>query len=570
MLHERMTHISISTTVLCLAIGLAGCKSKDKATGGQTGSGAPASPVVSFELPKELRSVGGTLRAELKVQYARNKIGGDQVYLRSYNGGLVGPTLRLAPGETLDVTFINALPPSGTHSTHEMTATYNEPHAFNNTNLHTHGLWTDPVGSAETGWGDNALLDIAPGSAPVHYRIVVPPDHPPGTHWYHAHHHGSVALQVSSGLVGALIVTGGLDDVPEIKAATEQVMVFQQIGYDPKDCGDVLPQELRDKGVGCIESYDNFDVGDWQKLGHHTTINGLVEPTITMRPGEVQRWRMIHAGVRESVRLALIPEDDQGRLHPALPKTTSGKLDIRALIKSGVSFMPLRILAEDGIAYGRIDEVDSFTLEPGYRADALIKLDKPGTYRIVDLPSSILEALHPQAEELATLGRVVVTGEPHDMALPASQRVAGLAPYKHIEDAEITGCQKIVFDAGQKKYTINGTAYSDDAPACKVPLDQAQEWHLSATAANHPYHIHVNPFEVLRKDAPSVWKDTWMVRSDDDSEVVIRSRYRRFTGTFVMHCHILDHEDQGMMEKIEIMKDPPAMGTADTRCVPCN
>ena len=76
----------------------------------------------------------------------------------------------------------------------------------------------------------------------------------------------------------------------------------------------------------------------------------------------------------------------------------------------------------------------------------------------------------------------------------------------------------------------------------------------------------MNPFEVKRADGVSVWKDVWLVRTD--APVSLRTRYRRFTGTFVMHCHILDHEDQGMMEKIQVMSNPP-MDTPETRCVSC-
>lgn len=520
----------------------------------------------AYRPPAEVRAESGVLTTQLRVEYAKGQVGPDQVYLRSYNGGLVGPTLRARPGDTLDITVTNLLPDTGTHNHGKMTETYNEPHAFNHTNLHTHGLWTDPEGSEKDGWGDNVLLDIKPGMS-LKYRIQIPKEHPPGTHWYHSHRHGSTAMQVSSGMAGMIIIEGGLDDVPEIRAASEKVMVFQQISYDANDCGSALPQDLQGKGVGCIESYSNFGVGAWQRLGRSTVINGQLRPTFTARPGELQRWRMVHAGVRETLHLAIIPEDAEGRLHPALPMTASGRLDIKALVAKGLKFVPLRVMAEDGIAYGRIDEHNSFKLEPGYRADALIKISEPGTYRLVDLPADPIEALHPQAETLSTLGRIVVSGEPSDMPLPAAAGLSGLAPYAHVEDAEITGCQQIEFNVGMEVYTVNGKAWSDDAPPCKVPLGQAQEWRVSSKMASHPFHIHVNPFEVKREGAPALWKDVWLVRTD--APAVLRTRYRRFTGTFVMHCHILDHEDQGMMEKIQIMTNPPPMDTPETRCVSC-
>jgi FtsP/CotA-like multicopper oxidase with cupredoxin domain len=378
---------------LCLYIGgLVACKSDGSSE--------------EYRPPPEVRSLNGVLTAALRVEYARNRLGSDQVYLRSYNAALVGPTLRARPGDTLDITLTNGLPDTGGHAHGTMTETYNEPHAFNHTNLHTHGLWTDPEGSEQQGWGDNVLLDAAPGKT-LKYKIHIPIDHPPGTHWYHSHRHGSTAMQVSSGMAGMVIIEGGLDDVAEIRRAAEKVMVFQQISYDANDCAAALPQDLQGKGVGCIESYANFGVGAWQRLGRSTAINGQINPTLTARPGEVQRWRMVHAGVRETLHLAIVPEDGEGRLHPALPRTSQGRLDLKALLSKGVKFVPMHVVAEDGIAYGRVDEHNSFELQPGYRADALIKIAEPGTYRLVDLPADPLEALHPQAETLSTLARIV-------------------------------------------------------------------------------------------------------------------------------------------------------------------
>jgi FtsP/CotA-like multicopper oxidase with cupredoxin domain len=276
---------------------------------------------VLYSPPNEVRSEGGVLSTDLRVAYASYSLGDAPVYLRSYNGKPVGPTLRARPGDTLKIKLINDLPVTadspaeggGAHSEHQ-----NMPNGFNLTNLHTHGLWVSPADAS-----DNVLLTINPGST-FDFEIAIPNDHPPGTHWYHTHRHGSTALQVSSGMAGMLIIEGGLDDVPEIQQATEQVLVFQQVSYDSSDCGDVLPADLQGKGVGCIESYKNFGAGAWGKLGRSTSVNGQISPTLKVRPGDVLRWRMVHAGVRESIHLALIRETADGNLPPVLPPTVDG------------------------------------------------------------------------------------------------------------------------------------------------------------------------------------------------------------------------------------------------------
>src|SRR5690606_13518743 len=99
-------------------------------------------------------------------------------------------------------------------------------HDWSTTNLHTHGLHVSPVGNS-----DNVFLSILPGEV-QDYEIEIPDDHPGGLFWYHPHHHGGVCQQVRAGMAGALIVRGELDEVTEVAAATEQVMVLQAIELD--------------------------------------------------------------------------------------------------------------------------------------------------------------------------------------------------------------------------------------------------------------------------------------------------------------------------------------------------
>ena len=106
---------------------------------------------------------------------------------------------------------------------------------------------------------------------------------------------------------------------------------------------------------------------------------------------------------------------------------------------------------------------------------------------------------------------------------------------------------------------INGKPYDPDQPRI-LKLNTAQTWKISSVFSHHPYHIHVNPFEVIFRNESGVivdriWKDTILVDELNDAQtnnIEIRSRYEDFTGAFVTHCHILDHEDHGMMEKVVI------------------
>src|SRR5262249_14710053 len=149
-------------------------------------------------------------------------------------------------------------------------------------------------------------------------EYTVPGDRPAGTFWYHPHRHGSVAYQLSNGLAGALIVEGSrhdgiadLEDVPEIAAAKERILVFQLYNYRVDPPGK--------EGVARIDATTIYDVApdaracpavevpdkDPTEKGQATAINGLINPIIRIAPGEVQRWRLIHAAWDVNRRLYL-------------------------------------------------------------------------------------------------------------------------------------------------------------------------------------------------------------------------------------------------------------------------
>ena len=183
--------------------------------------GDTAAGQLPFPQPRVLRSRQGALATTLRVTKSEVRLweesGARSVVTRAYDGAVPGPTLRVRPGDRLDLLLVNEMPPEpppcgGAWSGED------RPHGFDTTNLHTHGLHVSPAsvyadgGSEPASRGerpvlasDDVLLAVAPGES-QRYRIWLPAFHAPGTHWYHAHKHGSAALQVGSGLAGALIV----------------------------------------------------------------------------------------------------------------------------------------------------------------------------------------------------------------------------------------------------------------------------------------------------------------------------------------------------------------------------
>jgi FtsP/CotA-like multicopper oxidase with cupredoxin domain len=209
-------------------------------TEGQSGSG-------ELPQPNVLKSANGQLSLTLTCRQGTVDLGAAKpVSTCTYDNVVPGYTWELEPGDTLNVNLINNLPvtpayASGASSFISGNADLGRfacaspftgqlfdgapprPHQVTNTNLHTHGLHVSPSGNA-----DNIFLDIPPGGT-QQFQIPLPSDHPGGLFWYHPHRHGAVTQQVRAGMAGAIIVRGDIDDVPEVRAAKEQLMVVQAI-----------------------------------------------------------------------------------------------------------------------------------------------------------------------------------------------------------------------------------------------------------------------------------------------------------------------------------------------------
>ena len=511
--------------------------------------------------------------------------------LRGYNGGMVGPTIVARPGDTLRVRLNNLMPPEthpgchhpsssdhssssseksdhstmAAHSSHgadtghsaEEECDVNRPHNFNTTNLHTHGLHVDPGGNS-----DNVLLHFSPGES-FDYEFHIPEDHTAGTFWYHAHVHGSTSVQVASGVHGALIIRGDYDEVPAIQTAEERIMIIQGIAFDEN---------------GEVEGNENFFVEQWHEHGYesgwHYSINGQVMPRIQMRPGATELWRIVLANVRERLNLKLVNACDSNDV------------------------VPLVQLAADGIPFRKkrlADDWGTF-LAPGYRSDVMVRSFRRGVYYLVDttvpgaaeLPSQYCDATRGNQEFLLDekaqniLARVDVTG-PWDIGwYPLNHSLNELTRPRSIDDSElIDEIEYVMFDIKPKEgvdpsdpeqfigdnfeFLINDRLFDPAVINRTLGLGTAQTWLINSKFEVHPYHIHVNHFEVIIRDENDeiidrYWRDTILSRDPingetlEDTEIEIRTRYEDFTGRFVMHCHILDHEDRGMMELIDIVE----------------
>ena len=468
---------------------------------------APDNPAPAMDQPlvepEVRRSVNGVLSTTLRVAYAYRRIGGVRLYVRSYEGGSPGPTLRVKPGDTLRIKLINDLPPNRD----EMPADMSQPHQFNNTNFHFHGSHASPSGIA-----DNVMRSMAPGCT-YEIEIELPDDHTKGAYWYHPHHHGSADIQMASGMLGMVVVEGDFADVPEIAAARERLLVLTQVVYD---------------AYGMVE---NFETLFPETATRFLAINGQRRPMIEMRPGEVQRWRILNAAYQDDMLLELEKHD-------------------------------LHAVAYDGIQLGAMQPLGKLLIAPGQRADLLVKAGAAGTYALNAVP---YDQGHPSPT--GSLARVVVCGAPMDMKLPG---VLPPPPLRTIEDSEITNRRKLTFSATAPEadaaghwqefaFFIDGKKFDPKRIDQRVELGAVEEWTIVNTHEHddHVFHIHTNPFQVVSVDGESLdvpeWRDSVIV-ARKGGQVVFRSRFLDFTGVYMVHCHMMNHEEMGMMQTVEVYK----------------
>ncbi|MBM3515506.1 MAG: hypothetical protein FJX59_17595, partial [Alphaproteobacteria bacterium] len=378
----------------------------------------------------------------------------DNVRLRSYVGStpgslFVAPQIELTPGQLFRLKLTNDLPANDPSCTPDKRI-LNEPQCFNTTNLHLHGLWVSPSGNA-----DNVLLSIPPGAS-FDYEYAIPPDHPAGTFFYHTHHHGSTAIQVSSGMAGAIIVRGNRPprlgpggtpirgDVDTILASSdgtpfrERVVMLQQIPYacrgkDGKPRAGADGRWLCDsKDVGEVESYDLFGQSTWDRSGRFTGINGEIAPTFRgAAAGAIERWRVIHGGVRDSVTIEFrkLTTDPAKRRYQAA--AAEQRRDFVAQNCTG-EIVPAFSIALDGLTRHRVVEQKFSAFQPGYRQDLLVAFPEPGVYCIIDDENASVEATGSKLNDREVLGFVEVG--------PGSG-LDGASPRDHVQSALIAAAE---------------------------------------------------------------------------------------------------------------------------------
>jgi FtsP/CotA-like multicopper oxidase with cupredoxin domain len=528
----------------------------------------------------------------LECKWIEKTIDGVRVKLRSYNGNVPGQLIKVRPGQKLRIRLKNSLPPVDSKG---WDGSHNVPHMFDSTNLHLHGLDIIPHLFQPVGTCDplSKMIDVMPGQS-YDYEFHIPEDQPPGLSWYHPHHHGSTAVQAVSGMAGPLITYGDIDEVPQIKAARDILLAVQDIGLFPSEDDPNLwiyaPKQnaMWDTINGVVTKYNpktgkmentnlqgGFTAGDYKlryymlngepffKETHNYTPNQGTHPIGTqlpvqrfvMAPGEVVRFRMLNACSDNYMPIVV----EQHEMHLIAIDSVNFERTQTMPVHS-IKQKPVMLMTPNTADRGQV------AIPPGGRAEFLIKaISTPGIYRIVQLEQrqQFLQS------DQKVIAEIEVKGAPKPMGIPATLPVQRRY-YPRIQPQEIKRVRNFVFSGvfppAQNPYVgidflINNNIYDELAVPHVVRRGSAEEWHIQVLGAHHggteghPFHVHVNHFEVISVngqpvDYAPVADTVWVPLK---STVVIRMRFKEYTGKSVFHCHILPHEDTGMMENFLIL-----------------
>jgi FtsP/CotA-like multicopper oxidase with cupredoxin domain len=362
------------------------------------------------------------------------------------------------------------------------------------TNVHFHGLHVSPSGN-----GDNIFLSIEAGET-FEYSIAIPENHPSGTFWYHSHAHGISEEQVFGGLSGLIIVQGLTELLPVDLRGIDDIALALK---DTQVAGDQIEVENIDSNAPTLR-----------------TVNALHVPVQEIAPGEVQLWRVANIGADIWYDIEL---EDQ----------------------------PLVVIGEDGNPVWEVWQAEHLVLPPGKRFEVLVTGPADGDSSFRTRKYEQGDDTYPETDLL----QLVSTGEPvATPALPTS-----LVPEARIAENEVVERRTWTFseDEDTNTFFINNQSFDANRVDVQPKLGTVEEWTLKNTSnEQHPFHIHVNDFEVVSigdepYDARGL-QDT--VPLDPGVDVVIRTRFTDFTGKFVFHCHILNHEDLGMMAVVEVVE----------------
>ena len=392
---------------------------------------------------------------------------------------------------------------------------------MNMTNLHFHGLHVSPNAPQ-----DDVLDMMASPGETLHYSVEIPPQQPPGLYWYHTHSHGESYVQDLDGMSGAIVVEGIERYVPELRDMRERILVLRNL---------VLPTDAakRKNAMERVEMQSTQCGAAAEKPESAFTVNGSLRPKIDIAPGERQFWRIVNASPDLYADLEL----------------DSGSFEVVAL--DGMPFAyhnpAIRSRAMNHVLLPPAGRVEAIVVGPPANSQAALRT------RCFDTgPDG-------DSNPAMVLADIVSTPPPN---FPARPVLGGQPVYATFSDANLKQVETrepqfvVDFTEDKQGFYINGQKFEmNSGPMLTVDVGSLQHWRVTnSTKEVHPFHIHQVHFLVYAENGKAVkdpvWLDTVNVPYGSSADLVMDFTDPIIRGMSLFHCHLLKHEDKGMMAKI--------------------
>jgi len=485
-----------------------------------------------------LTSNNGTLSAEFTMRHSVDDAGYTH-YCYNYKtakGEVESPTLRLNPGDKLDLDILNRIhEDDGAEMTGMDGMTMpgkvcgdGGTLTITSTNVHFHGMNVPPKCHQD----DVLTTIIQPDKPAFPFRITMPNDQPPGLYWYHPHPHGFTEFQVNGGAAGALVIGGMEKYRPEVAGLLERVFVIRQQFLVPWIPG---PYEL---------------TFNYQVAFHPP----FPAPIVKMKEGDKEFWRVSNSTNQDFMPLQVV---------------YNGKPQ------------PLQLIALDGYPLAKARTQTTILLPPAGRAEFIVKAPPKGA--VAQFQTNAYDTGitgNPDLAEVLADIELSKDRDPNAIIMPSKDagtgdrdrlRFGGIAQQKPTTQRKLYFSEKFGGTGGPIEFyiTVDGQKpkvfEADEKPVITTHVGAVEDWTIENRALEtHDFHIHQIHFLMLEVDGkPAKHQDMrdsmeipfWEGPGHPYHKIKVRMDFRDPTiaGTFVFHCHILLHEDLGMMHKILVL-----------------
>ncbi|HSC17864.1 MAG TPA: multicopper oxidase domain-containing protein [Rhizomicrobium sp.] len=524
----------------------------------RTSEFCPRPPVGSeVQPPPDLYSSNGALNVSMNY-YTDVDGRGITRFCFVTSDGLQSPTLHVNPGDIINITLTNMLPnvPGGPAEIVSNDGTKCGARTMNATsiNMHFHGVNTSPKCHS-----DEVIHTLINSGQTFQYKIKIPANEPPGLYWYHPHIHGVSSVNVQGGASGAIVVEGIENLQPIVAGLPERILVLrdQPLSFGPTQ-GSKAP--FWDVSI-------NYVPIEYPRFKHSV---------IKMQAGKQEFWRIANASANSILDLELRYD---GVAQPFQIVALDG-------VPTG---------SQDGRRQGRVITRHHLLIPPAGRAEAVITAPAAGVKRAILSTNLIDSGAAGDYLPARILADVVTTGAgPQLRKMPAPKAAPHQQRFEDLEDVKVTAQRKLFFDEvfiqsrqdppGKRLpsdppdsdkhmqffITVDGQTNQvydpNNPPAIITNRGAVEDWTIeNRTTEDHEFHMHQIHFLLLAVNGKPVPKkdrqfyDTYQVGywdgvSQTYPNITVRMDFRgAVTGDFVYHCHILDHEDQGMMAIIRVL-----------------